>query len=262
MQHRLLSVPVARFIVLTTLVAIAAACSPRGDDNVNGDLVNTSWTVVSIAGAPTLADARPTMTFAQDATVSGSGGCNQYSGAFRTGGDAFAVAEVSSTLMGCDGDRGRQEGAFLGALQGANTWRQDENGNLIISGAGDIVAGPGVAEGPPGDAPVAELGGTAWTLADLGGTADFTRLVPTLKFGADGTVSGFAGCNQFNGSYTVTGDALSMGPVATTKMGCERPASAVEAEYLAALAGVTEWFLGTDGQLTLLGPVPMTFVPG
>ncbi len=181
MQHRLLSVPVARLIVLTTLVAIAAACSPRGDDNVNGGLVNTSWTVVSIAGAPTLAEARPTMTFAQDATVSGSGGCNQYSGAFRTGGDAFAVAEVSSTLMGCDGDRGRQEGAFLGALQGANTWRQDENGNLIISGAGDIVAGPGVSEGPPGDAPVAELGGTAWTLADLGGTADFTRLVPTLK---------------------------------------------------------------------------------
>ncbi len=60
----------------------------------------------------------------------------------------------------------------------------------------------------------------------------------------------------------MTGDALSMGPVATTKMGCERPASAVEAEYLAALAGVTEWFLGTDGQLTLLGRVPMTFVPG
>ena len=45
-------------------------------------------------------------------------------------------------------------------------------------------------------------------------------------------------------------------------MGCERPASVLEADYLTALAGVTEWFLGTDGQLTLLGRVPMTFVPG
>ena len=254
----------ARAGVLATVaivVSTAAACSLRGDDTANGGLANTSWTVLSIAGAPTLGESRPTMAFAPGGTLSGSGGCNQYSGQYRTDGAAISVRALSSTLMGCDGERGVQEGAFLSALQGATSWRQAEDGNLHLGGVADLVAGPGVAEGPPGDLPVAGLAGSAWTLVDMGGTADFKRLVPTLRFDADGTVRGFAGCNQFNGSYTATGNGLSMGPVATTKIGCEPPASAVEAEYLTALAGVTEWFLGTDGQLTLLGRVPMTFVP-
>lgn len=249
-------------IVLIALAAIAAACAPLIEDNANGGLVNTSWTVLSIAGAPTLAQARPTMTFGQDATVSGSAGCNQYSGAFRTDGDAIIIGEVSSTLIGCDGDRGGQEGAFLMALQGANRWRQEANGNLVISGAGDIVAAPGVAEGPPGDGPVADLPGTAWSLIEMGGTADFAELVPTIEFGADGSVSGFAGCNRFSGSYMVTGGQLAMEPIAATKMGCEPPASAVESAYLTALAGLTDWSIGADGRLTLNGPVPLTFAPG
>lgn len=252
-----------RAVALATVaivVAIAAACSPF-DDNASGGLANTSWTVLSIAGAPTLGDARPTMTFEPGGTVSGSGGCNQYSGQFRTDGSAIAVREVSSTLMGCDGDRGLQEGAFLSALQGATTWRQGEDGNLVISGAGDIVAGPGVAEGPPGDAPVAGLAGSGWNLVDMGGSADFANLTPTIAFADDGTVSLFAGCNKFSGAYALTGADLRFGPLAGTKMACERPASTIEGAFLAALAGVTRWSIGEDGRLRMGGRVPLTFEP-
>lgn len=38
-------------------------------------LTAVATTVVSIDGRPTVPDARPTMTFAQDGTVSGSAGC-------------------------------------------------------------------------------------------------------------------------------------------------------------------------------------------
>lgn len=255
--------PTARLLALMVLAGVLGACSLRGDDTANGGLVNTSWTVISIAGQPTAPDARPTMTFAQDGTVSGSGGCNQYTGGFRTEGDRIAIGQVSSTLMGCDGQRGQQEAAFLSGLQGAATWRQAEDGNLVIGGAAEIVAGPGVAEGPPGDppagAPIADLAGTSWILADMGGTADLAHLVPTLEFGADGTVSGFAGCNTFQGSYTLAGETLTLGPLTTTRIGCERPASAVEAEYLTALAGTTTWAAGEAGQLVLGGGVPLTF---
>ena len=249
-------------IVLVVAATILGGCSLRGDDNANGGLAFTTWTVQSIGGAATVGPTRPTMTFDPAGTVSGSASCNQYSAAYRTDRSSIAIAQVSSTLMGCAGDIGLQEMAFLASLQGATSWRQAEDGNLVLSGAGEIIAGPGIAEGPPGDPPVADLAGTAWTLADLGGTADFARPAPTLAFGVDRAVSGFAGCNQFSGSYTVTGAALSVGPIAATKMGCEPPASAVEARYMEALAGVTEWFLGTDGQLTLIGSVPMTFEPG
>jgi len=249
--------PSARLLILTAVFAVIA-CSPGGDDTANGGLGNTSWTVTSIGGQATLPEARPTMTFAAGGTVSGSGGCNQYSGSFRTDGDRIAFGQVSSTLMGCEGQRGLQEAAFLSAVQGAATWRLADDGNLVLGGAVEIVAGSGVAEGPPGDEPVADLAGTSWTLAEMGGTADFAHVVPTLEFGADGTVSGFAGCNTFRGPYTLTGDGLTLGPLATTRIGCQRPASAVEAEYLAALAATTS-AASDGGQLVLGGAVPLTF---
>ncbi len=254
-----------RVSLLIGVAAMLAGCSLVGDDTANGGLVNTSWTVVSVAGQPTLPDARPTMTFAQDATVSGTSGCNQYTGSFRTDGDRITIGPVSSTLMGCDGERGQQEAAFLSAVQGATTWQQAEDGNLVLAGAGEIVAQPGVAEGPPGAGPsdeaITDLAGTSWTLADMGGTADLANVAPTLEFGADGTVSGSAGCNTFTGSYTQTGDALTLGPLATTRMACQPPASAVEAAYLTALAGITTWATGDGGQLVLGGTVPLTFTP-
>jgi heat shock protein HslJ len=238
---------------------VGAACTPSGrDDAADASLVDTSWTVASISGASSLPDARPTMNFAQDGTVGGSAGCNQYSGRFRTNGTAISITQTSSTMMECEGERGAQETAFLAGLQGASTWRLDEGGNLVLSGAAEIVAGPGVAEAPPSDQPTSELAGTDWTLVDMGGTGDFARLVPTLHFGLDGMVSGFAGCNKFSGPYTVSGSDLTVGSLVTTKMACERPASAVEAEILAALAGVDSWSIGENGQLTLGGDVPLT----
>jgi len=130
-------------------------------------------------------------------------------------------------------------------------------GELEIDGAIRIVAGTGVAEGPADDAPGLELPGTAWVLTEMGGTADFAHIVPTLAFGEDGTVSGFAGCNTFHAIYSSGGQIRSL---ATTKIGCQRPASTIETEYLEALSRVTSWTL-VDGNLVMEGPVPLTFGP-
>ena len=135
-------------LLLVPLIVAVLACSPIGDDTANGGLAFTSWTVTSIDGQPTApAGVGPTMTFDADGTVSGSTGCNQYTGRFHTEGDRIAVGQVSSTLMGCDGQRGQVEALFLKALDGAATWRQTENGQLEISGASAITAAPGIAAG-------------------------------------------------------------------------------------------------------------------
>ena len=255
----------ARAIVLLVLTAFTAGCALRGADDAGRPLEDTSWAVTSIAGAPTLPEARPTLTFAADGTVSGSSGCNQYSGAYRRDGGAISFGGISSTLMGCDGERGRQETAFLAALNGATTWRIGPDGLVISGPAGDIVAGEGIAEGPPGDAasgaPVTDLAGTSWVLLDMGGTADLAHLVPTLEFGADGQLSGFAGCNQFNAPYAISSADLTLGSLATTKMMCIRPGSVVESTYLEALVGVKTWWVDDSGDLHLDGAVPLTFAP-
>ncbi|MDO9326136.1 MAG: META domain-containing protein [Methanoregula sp.] len=62
----------------------------------------------------------------------------------------------------------------------------------------------------------------------------------TLKFSADGTVSGNGGCNNYNGPFTVTGtttpkgQGISIGPLASTKMFCQEY-SAQETTYLTIL---------------------------
>ena len=128
---------------------------------------------------------------------------------------------------------------------------------LIAIGCSPSTASPSASPPPPTVG--AALGGTAWNLVEMGGTADFAHILPTIEFGADGSVSGFAGCNTFSGTYTTDGTALAMGPLASTQIGCQRPASAVEAEYLNALSGVTSWEIDPAGQLVLGGPVLLRF---
>jgi heat shock protein HslJ len=64
----------------------------------------------------------------------------------------------------------------------------------------------GAQAGPPG--------GTEWRLTRLASS-------PHLLFDpATRRVSGFTGCNRLSGGYTVEGDRLTFGPMATTRMAC------------------------------------------
>lgn len=80
------------------------------------------------------------MTFASDGTVSGTTGCNTYSGSYKLDGGSIKVGMLAMTLMLCDSPAGALEPAFAAALQGATTWAIAADGNLTLSGAGDIVA--------------------------------------------------------------------------------------------------------------------------
>jgi putative lipoprotein len=104
-----------------------------------------------------------------------------------------------------------------------------------------------------GAAPTLE--GTEWTLVDGVDAPDDS--VPTLTL-ADGSASGFGGCNTFNGGYELDGDSITIGPLAATLMACEDAKSAAEAAYLPALEAVDSWaiedgelVLSTDGEETL-----------
>jgi heat shock protein HslJ len=133
------------WVALLTMAALVVACGP-GDDNANGGIGGTSWTVASINGAPTQPDARPTMVFEFDGSLSGSGGCNQYSGTFRTDGDRITVSQLASTMMACESAGVMaQEQAFSAALGGATTWGLTEQGDLWLEGSGDIEAEPAAA---------------------------------------------------------------------------------------------------------------------
>ena len=59
----------------------------------------------------------------------------------------------------------------------------------------------------------------------------------TATFGKDGNLTGNAGCNDYNGPYTISGNQITIGPLASTRKFCNDPAGIMdqETQYLAAL---------------------------
>jgi heat shock protein HslJ len=63
---------------------------------------------------------------------------------------------------------------------------------------------------------------------------------------ADGTVSGNAGCNDYSGSYTIDGDKLTIGQLATTRKACGPAETALETAFLAAMGRVATYSVSDE----------------
>jgi len=98
--------------------------------------------------------------------------------------------------------------------------------------------------------------GVEWSLSQYpsdGALVDVSDGVEATLLLEDGAASGNAGCNQFNGSYSIDGSTISFdAEIATTLMACDGDAQVVESAYLAALPTVSSWSIA-DGVLQLSG---------
>ncbi len=73
----------------------------------------------------------------------------------------------------------------------------------------------------------------------------------TIHFQADGKVTGFAGCNNFFGSFVATDKTLEIGPLGTTRKACSEPVMQQETAFLAAIESTTAYYI--DGSTLTLG---------
>lgn len=97
---------------------------------------------------------------------------------------------------------------------------------------------------------IQQLSGT-YTISGLGDNDSLT-IHPDITFDASTNhVLGFSGCNRFNGSYTIDGNNITFGPMASTRMMCREEANTIERQMLDALSQVNS-FLLNDNELTLL----------
>jgi heat shock protein HslJ len=117
----------------------------------------------------------------------------------------------------------------------------------FATGCGTTVTGAAEAQEAP------DLAGTNWVVT--GYDAGSAQLVPvldetelTMAFGADGRVSGSAGCNRYTAAYTSEGAALSIGQAAATRRMCVTPEGAMRQEqrFLDALAKAATARLESD----------------
>jgi heat shock protein HslJ len=182
--------------------------------------------------------------FGTDGTVSGSAGCNRYTGTYQAENQTLKVSQLATTMMMCASPEGamEQETKYVAALQKAATYSID--GNMLTirdaSGATQVIATPAAA--------ASGLSGTAWTVVNYNnGSQAVVGMIEgsevTLNFGTDGQVNGSAGCNRYAGPFQSQDAALKVGPLASTMMACASPAGVMEQEtkYLAALQNATTY---------------------
>jgi heat shock protein HslJ len=83
-----------------------------------------------------------TATFAADGAISGSGGCNRFTGSYETDGGDIDIGELAATRMACASPEGvmEQETAYLDALRSAVGFRADGNALTLLTAEDTIVA--------------------------------------------------------------------------------------------------------------------------
>jgi heat shock protein HslJ len=92
----------------------------------------------------------------------------------------------------------------------------------------------------------------SWTLVEVDGApvdAAAMNRPATLLLNA-GHASGYAGCNQFGGPYTINGSAIRFGAIAMTRMACPGRMD-VETAYSAVFDATRSWRV-SDGMLELI----------
>ena len=78
---------------------------------------------------------------------------------------------------------------------------------------------------------LSSLAGSEW-----GFPGSQSNKAPYVQFRSGGRVSGFGGCNRFNGSYTQAKDKLRLGPLSATRMACSPQIMKQERDLFALLS--------------------------
>ncbi len=102
-------------------------------------IAGTHWTFVSIGGVPVAAD-RPTVLQFNGDLLSGSAGCNRFSGRYAVDGTTLKAGPLMATEMACPGAGMTQEAAFFKLMAGPVSLTFADDGMLILTGPGGQTA--------------------------------------------------------------------------------------------------------------------------
>ena len=203
-------------------------------------LENATWRLTEVPGRQLPgADAREAVTVRlADGHLTGFSGCNQLVGSYTLDGDTLVLGQLGGTMMACPEPARSTEDQFLKAFSGTmQVVVEGDHLMLMPESGGDALRFE--REAPP------RLEGVRWEVTGYNNGRQAvvspmagTRL--TLEF-QDGQVSGDSGCNRFHGSFAVAGNALTIGPLATTRMACDDESMVQEQQFLAALASAATW---------------------
>jgi heat shock protein HslJ len=221
-------------------------------------LANTTWFLRKFdfsAGLKPVASAlNVTLNFDGTGKLNGVVDCNSYQGTYGTGGAKIGIGDIQVTQNTCSNDKD--------ALDQAAKYP-----GLLPLGTGFGIFGTRLLLTKVDGSPLAEyaaifdqpaLNGVNWRLlAYHGSSSGVTRALEgaevTAFFDGRSGLTGSAGCNTYQASYSANKDSLTVQKLSSTNKACDSPAGVMEQEqqYLAGLASVATF--------TVAGPTLQLF---
>jgi heat shock protein HslJ len=209
-------------------------------------LVGTSWNLATYRGRGTIVaaskEAAASLVFGEHRKLSGSTGCNSFSGTYTTAGSDLTIVLGPMTHKACMSSAlTAQEAAITAQLPMVKAYR--------ITGSVLILIGNANAQLFTYTAAPTSLSGTSWKVTGVNngkGAVEATALTEklTASFGKDKSFSGFGGCNKLTGPYTLSGTTgVKIGPLVATKKACGTAVDQLESQYVTALSHATKYEL-------------------
>jgi heat shock protein HslJ/membrane-bound inhibitor of C-type lysozyme len=123
--------PFALFAAAALVLPMSATRAQGASAGIEG----TAWLVEDIAGQGVIDRAQTTIGFDTSGRVSGSTGCNRYTGAATIENEVLRFGQLASTRRACVPALMDQEQKFLRALEGVRGYAVAANGLLHLHGA-------------------------------------------------------------------------------------------------------------------------------
>lgn len=249
---------------MIVVASLAAGCGGGSEADDSAALSGKRWVASDIAGVDSVLppeQGQATAIF-ESAAVSGSGTINRFTASYETGpGNSIQISAMASTEMAGPPEAMAQEAAYFAALQNAATYSVTSDSLELRDGAGEVLVTYQAVEPTP-------LTGTEWQATAYNNSKGGLQSLAagstiTAVFGEDGTLSGNAGINQYNTTYTISTEqevgsdgAMTIdAAIITTKMAGPEELMTQEAAYLTALPqtatytvdGSELWLRDADG---------------
>jgi heat shock protein HslJ len=224
--------------------AAIATFTPAQTEAAAGTLAGTQWVLGTIGGNTPLAGTQITLNFGEDGRVSGTDGCNRFTGAYTESGESLTFGPLASTMMACPEDITAQATIFGVAMQNTESFTMTDSELALIGRGATLATFTKLST---------ELTGSKWTVTNFNngkeavvGVIEGTTL--TVEFADDGSLAGSAGCNNYFGSFTQGDGTISIGPLGSTMKMCTDPAGVMEQEtqFLKALESAATYQLDGD----------------
>ena len=213
-------------------------------------LRDQTFVSTAVEGYTLVPDTQVTLTFDGD-NLSARAAATRSPGRGRSRATSSWCPPMARTMMACEPSALMDQETWLDAVLTSSPTVAVEGDTLTITADGATVT---LLDQEVAD-PDRPLEGTTWTAESLISDQAVSSIPagvrpPTLRL-EGGAVAVDTGCNTGRGSYTVAGDAITFGPIATTRMACGDPnGQQVEQAVLTVLSGTATFAI--DGPVLTL----------